>query len=427
MGTSLALMAMPPPLLARALRATVVAGSIALTAGCTTLPPRVTLPALTLGSPEFRRTMEAYGRAPVEPGNQAHVLLNGDQLFPAILDAVHDARHTITYAQYYWDRGAVGRRLAETIAERCRAGVAATVLLDGFGTLGIPDEHRAILESAGCHVETFHPLSDVADINHRNHQRILVVDGRVAFTGGWGVGARWTGNGHEQGHWRETDVRVEGPIVHSLQGVFVRAWADTTGVVLGGAAYLPPLGTAGSVDMQVIASDPEHGMTTVYTSVLLVLAAARRSLLITAPYFVPDERVLDGLLDAVRRGVRVQLLLAGPIDWNVVRAAGRHEYGRLLTAGIDIYEYRAGLLHTKTVVADGLWASVGSANMDVRSLGIKRELNLVMYDAGMAARLTRVFQDDVRSARRLDEATWRARPLWRRLFELLTLPLRDLL
>jgi cardiolipin synthase A/B len=411
----------------RALRFALAFVSVALVSGCTTLPARVGLPALTLGTHEFRRTMEAYGDAPVESGNDAHVLLNGDELFPAILDALRGARRTITYAQYYWDRGAVGRRLAETIGERCRAGVAATVLLDGFGTLGIPEEHRQILQSSGCRVETFHPLTDVGDVNHRNHQRILVVDGRVGFTGGWGVGARWTGNGHEQGHWRETDVRIRGPVVHSLQSVFVRAWADTTGMVLGGDAYFPPLDAEGTVDMQVIASDPQHGMTTVYTSLLLVLSAARRSLLITTPYFVPDDRVLAALLDAVRRGVRVQLLLAGPIDWNVVRAAGRHDYGRLLRAGIGIYEYRAGLLHTKTLVADGVWASVGSANMDVRSLGINRELNLAMYDPGMAARLTQIFHADLERARRLDEATWRERPVWRRLFELLSLPLRGLL
>jgi cardiolipin synthase len=407
-------------------RLAVIVGGLA-TAACTTLPPRHTLPAEALGEPAFQRTAQAYAGTPIVAGNRLTILLNGDQLFPALLAAIHEARRTITYAQYYWDRGAVGRALAEAIATRCRAGVGVHVLVDGFGALGMPAEHRAILEQAGCHLARFHPLHDLAHLDHRNHQRILVVDGTVGFTGGWGVGRRWTGDGREPGHWRQTDVRVEGPVVAWLQSCFVRTWADATGVVLGGADYFPALAPRGQVAMQVVASDPEDGQTGVYTSLLLAIAAARHTIMITTPYFVPDDTLLDALLAASARGTRVQLLLAGPIDWNVVRAAGRHDYGRLLKAGIEIFEYRAGLLHAKTVVIDGQWASVGSANLDVRSLGINRELNVVAYDAGVARALEAIFRSDCRTAHRLDLPSWQARSIWRRLFEWLALPARDLL
>jgi len=405
----------------------VVALAALAAGGCATLPLRAPLPDVVVGTPAFARTMEAYAGARIEPDNAARILQNGEQLFPAVLTDIRRARHTITYAQYFWDAGAIGSTLSDALAERCRAGVSVSILLDAFGALAMPDAHRQRLEAAGCRVVMFHPLSHVTELNHRNHQRILVVDGTVGFTGGWGVGRRWTGNGRQPDHWRETDVRLEGRIVSQLQAEFVRAWADATGAVLGGAAFFPPLARGGGAAMQVIASDPEHGDTSVYTTLLLAIASARRSILITTPYFVPDARVFDALCAAAQRHVRVQLLLAGPIDWNIVRAAGRHTYGRLLTAGIEIYEYTAARLHAKTLVIDDRWASIGSANVDMRSLGLNRELNVAAYDAGVAGELTRIFETDLRLARRLDVATWRQRPVWRRLFEILALPLRGVL
>jgi cardiolipin synthase len=379
------------------------------------------------GDPAFLRTVEAYAATPFVEGNRLDVLLNGDQLFPALLAAIRSARHTITHAQYSWQEGRIGAALADALAERCRAGVVVTVLLDGFGTVRMPDAHLTTLQRSGCRVATFHPLADLLDLNERNHQRILVVDGRTAFTGGWGVGQRWTGDGREAEHWRDTDVRVEGPIVGLLQGLFIRAWMEATGEVLIGEPYLPRLHRRGPVAIQMVASDPSHGNSAVRTVLLLAIGAARRTLCITTPYFVPDEGVLEALVHAVERGVRVSLLVAGPIDWNIARAAGRHDYGRLLEAGIEVYEYQAGLLHAKTMVVDGRLASIGSANLDMRSLAINREVNLLIHDEQVAHRLADIFRDDLALARRLDLPSWRARPVWRRLFELLTLPLRDLL
>lgn len=407
--------------------AALVLASVVLVEGCVAPMPRTVAMSPAVGHAGLTRTLEAYASAPVVDGNRIDILLNGDQLFPALLSAVRAARRSITYAQYSWQDGRIGAVLTAALAERCRAGVPVAVLLDGFGTLRMPRRQRAGLEQAGCRVATFHPLTDLVHLNERNHQRILVVDGTVGFTGGWGMGRQWTGDGREPDHWRDTDVRVEGPIVGLLQGVFVRAWAETTGEGLAGDRYFPALVRRGTVAMQVVASDPPHGISPVRTILLLAIGAAQRSIDLTTPYFVPDESLLEALLHAARRGVRVSLLSAGPIDWNIARAAGRRDYGRLLAGGIAIYEYQAGLLHAKTMIVDGRLASVGSANLDMRSLAINRELDLLIHDEAVARQLEEIFRHDLTAARRLDLAAWRARPAWRRLFELLTVPIHDLL
>jgi len=398
-------------------------------AGCATrVHPHLALPPLALGEPSFFPTLEAYAGAPIVGGNRVDILLNGEEIFPALLEAIRGARQTITYAQYYWEDGPVARDLAEALAERCRAGVGVNVLLDAFGALGMPDEHRALLERAGCHVVFFRPLGPFGwpRANHRNHRRILVVDGRVGFTGGSGVSRKWMGNGRTPGHWRDTDVRVEGPVVEYLQGAFAENWLEATGMVLGGEAYFPrPQPRAGDAYAQVVRSSPAGGGYALYTTFLLAISAARRSILITNPYFVPDAPMADALVAAVRRGVRVAVLVPGRIDHNLVRQVSRGAFGRMLRAGVEIYEYRAALLHAKTMVVDGVWATVGSANLDNRSFALNDELNLVVYSPAVARRLEAVFAEDCRYADRLDYRRWRRRGLVDRMLELLALPLRD--
>jgi cardiolipin synthase len=261
-----------------------------------------------------------------------------------------------------------------------------------------------------------------ARANHRNHRRTLVIDGRVGFTAGAGLSDRWEGNGRLPEHWRETGVRVVGPAVRFLQGSFVDQWVAATGQLLGGDAYFPRLGPVGDVTVQVITSAPAKGDFAVYSALLLAIAGARRDILVTNPYFVPDRAMTDALLAAVKRGVRVVVLLPGPIDFNIVRRVSRHDLGPMLRAGVEMYEYEAGLLHAKTMVVDGRWATVGTTNLDPRSLGLNAEVNVVVYDAAVASRLERDFADDMRYSRRLDYARWRSRPLWQRLLELMSLP-----
>jgi cardiolipin synthase len=235
--------------------------------------------------------------------------------------------------------------------------------------------------------------------NNRSHRRILVVDGRVGFTGGVGVSPKWLGNGRKKGYWRQTDVRIEGPAVASLQGAFVENWLEATGNVLGGAAYFSRPASHGSV-------------------------TARQSIYITNPYFLPDDRMTRALTEAAKRGVRVVLLLPGAIDNRIVRQASRAGFGELFESGIEIYEYQAGLLHAKTMVIDSAWATIGSTNLDTRSFALNEEVNLVVYSHDVAVRLEKVFTDDLVYARRIDPQTWRERGAADRLLEVLSLPIR---
>lgn len=393
--------------------------------GCAQLHPPQIVPTLDIADAAFVHTVEAYADAPVVHGNRVDVLLNGDELFPAELAAIRAARRTITYEQYFWHEGRVATEFVDAFTDRCRAGVAVHILLDGFGALRISRASTSRLRDAGCAVAVFRPLHIPvpARVDNRNHRRVLVVDGRVGFTGGAGLSDKWEGNGRSPEHWRDTGVRVTGPVVRYLQGAFVDTWVEATGVMLGGDAYFPRLDPLGDVDAQVIASAPAAGDFTIYSALLLAIAAARHTILITNPYFVPDPPMREALLAAAARGVRVVVLLPGKIDFNVVRRVSRQSLGPLLRGGVEVYEYEAGLLHAKTMVVDGIWSTVGTTNLDPRSLGLNAEVNLVMYDAAVAARLERDFAADVRYSRRLDYVRWRARPMWQRLLELVSFPL----
>src|SRR5689334_7333321 len=266
--------------------------ALILIPACAHVGPHAALPPLALGEQSFFPTLEAYASAPIVGGNRADLLFNGEQIFPAMLEAIRAAQHTITYAQYFYEDGPVARDLAEALAERCRAGVGVNVLLDAFGALSMPKEYATEMSRSGCHVAWFRPLSQYVfhRYNNRNHRRILVVDGRVGFTGGSGVSRKWMGNGRVEHHWRDTDIRLEGPVVEYLQAAFVESWLETTGVVLGGEPYFPrPLEARGDVYAQVVKSSPAAGSFAMYTTFLLAVNSAQRSIHITNPYFVLDE------------------------------------------------------------------------------------------------------------------------------------------
>jgi cardiolipin synthase len=401
----------------------------ALAAGCARVPAPVALPALAPGEPSFFPTFEAHTLAPVVGGNRIDILLNGEEIFPALLDAIRSARTSITYAQYSYSDGAVARDIAAALAERCRAGVGVKVLLDAFGTLRMPREYVEGMRRSGCHVVYARPLNPfrLLSVNYRNHRRILVVDGRVGFTGGAGVSRKWMGDGRTERHWRDTDVRVEGPVVEYLQAGFAENWLEATGEVLGGHAYFPSLtAPAGRSHAQVVRSSPIAGRYAMYTMYLLAIASAQRSVYITNPYFVPDDALMQEMVRAVERGVHVALLLPGAIDHTFVREVSRVLFPALLEAGIEIYEYMPALLHAKTMVVDGRWATVGSANLINRSFAMDDEINVVVHDAAVAERLERIFLDDLQYARRVDRDEWRERGLGRRLLETLAVPVRAL-
>src|SRR5512145_458515 len=387
-----------------------------VSAACARVQSHFELPKVAADDPSFLPTIEAY-TSTARGGNSTTLLLNGDQIFPAQLEAIRSARVTISYAQYFYEEGPIGREIAEALAERCGAGVRAHILLDGFGALAMPLAYRETMTQAGCEVATFRPLSPLTLLgvfgfgrdNKRNHRRILVVDGQLGFTGGSGVGPKWMGDGRTEGRWRETDVRIEGPIVSRLQGAFLENWLEATGNVLGGDSYFPPLPRRGSVSAQIVRSSPAGGGFSMYTMFLLAMSSARRSIYITNPYFLPDGRMTRVLAEAPRRGVRVVVLLPGAIDNNIVRHASRSQFGPLLEAGVEIYEYQAGLLHAKTMTVDGIWATIGSTNLDTRSFALNEELNAVLYDKDVAGRLEKIFADDLTYSRKVDYARWRDR------------------
>ena len=416
---------MPSPPIRTAV-ATIVALFLAV-GGCSTAQPHLQLPTLDVKQPAFQATLVAYTGSAVLGGNRVDVLLNGEEIFPAKLDVVRKARSTINYAQYVFEDGQPAEDMAQALAERCRAGVKVNVLVDAVGAIGMPGTYRQTLEDAGCKVASYRPLSPFAidRLNYRNHRRILVADGRVGVTGGSGTSGKWAGNGRTKGLWRDTDVRVEGPVVEQLQGAFAENWLEATGIAIGGPQYFPrPIVAPGAVDAQAVRSSPAGGSVAMYTMYLLAMAAARESIHITNPYFLPEDKMIETLAAAARRGVRVVVLLPGEIDHNIVRQASRSELGRLLKAGVSVYEYQAALLHAKTMVVDGIWATVGSTNLDRRSFALNEELNLVVYDPGVARRLEQAFRDDLARSNPVTYEQWSNRGVVSRVLELLAVPIK---
>jgi cardiolipin synthase len=413
------------------MRRTIGIYGIALTilfSGCTLSRPSYTTPDVHVGEPAFTRALEAHTLSSLVPGNRAQILLNGNEIFPAMLVAIREAKTTITLANFIYEDGDIAGEMAAALAERCRAGVKVSVLLDSVGSSDMPRQHRTMLQDAGCQLAWYRPLNplSIRRFNHRNHRRILVVDGRVGFTGGTGVGEQWTGDGRQPKHWRQTDVRVEGPIVRFLQSAFAENWRETTDVLLGGDAYFPEPQPRGSLAIQPVKSSPAGGAAEAYLLFLLAIDGARSSIHLTNPYFVPDDAMADALARAARRGVDVSIITAGVAQGvldRLVRRASQSHFPRVARAGVKIYEYGPALLHAKTMVVDGRWASIGSANLDNRSFALNAEFNLVFVDPGIAQQLTQVFREDLKLSRRLSDDELRHGI--GHLFYLPLLPLRD--
>jgi cardiolipin synthase len=398
-------------------------------AGCTLSRPDYIAPGVAVGDSAFVRAVEAHTLSGLIEGNRAQVLVNGDEIFPAMLEAIRGARHTITFANFSWEDGEIAREIVEALAERCRAGVGVNVLVDAIGSSAMPKELARTLAGSGCAFARYHPVRPltIRRVNHRNHRRVLVVDGRIGFTGGTGIGDKWTGDGSQPGHWRQTDVRVEGPIVRALQAAFVEDWREATTLLLAGDAYFPPLEPRGDLAIQSVKSSPASGATEAYLLFLLTIEAARTSIKITNPYFVPDARMARALADAARRGVDVTLITAGAVSGTqnqIVRKASQAHFGNALEAGVKIHEYGPAMLHAKTMVVDDQWVSIGSANLDNASFALNNELNVTFLDRRLARRLTDIFERDLKSTTAVNLDEWR-RHVLRHLLYLPLIPLRD--
>ena len=373
-----------------------------------------------VGSAQFMRTMSVLLGPPIVDGNAVHELLNGDRIFPAMLEAIHAAKRTITFETYIYWSGEVGRAFADALAERSRAGVRVHVLLDWVGSQKIEEALLDTMRSAGVEIEYFRPLHwyHLARLNNRTHRKLLVVDGRVGFTGGVGIADKWQGHAQDADHWRDSHFRAEGPVVAQMQATFLDNWTKVSGVVLHGEDYFPPIAPAGDARAQMFSSSPEAGADSMQLMYLLSITAASRSIDLATPYFVPDELSMVALERALARGVRVRILVPGPIiDTELVRRASRATWGRVLEAGGEIHEYLPTMFHVKGMIVDRLLVSVGSTNFDPRSFRLNDEANLNIYDAAFAARQTEVFEADLAQSRRVTLEEWRARPWQEKLLE----------
>ena len=369
----------------------------------------------------FLRATEALTSAPISRGNEVELLVNGDEIFPAMLEAIEGAERTLNMLTYIYWTGDIAEEVAQAVCRKAKGGVRCNVLLDAVGAAKMEGTLLGEMAAAGVSVVRFRPPKPYAvrRLANRTHRRILVADGRVGMTGGVGIASEWTGNAQDPDHWRDTHVRVQGPVVRALQGAFAENWLEATGEVLAGEEYLPELEEVGDgAAMQVIRSQAGVGDTNIETLYYLVLASAQRSVELTSAYFAPRAAFVDALADAAKRGVSVRVVVPGPyIDKEVVRQAGRSEYGELLEAGVRIFEYQPTMLHAKTLCVDRAWSSVGTVNFDNRSFQLNDEVTLCVQSDEFAAKLGGAFEADVERSREIDLDAWRRRPITERLQE----------
>ena len=371
-----------------------------------------------VGEASFLRATESLTGAPVSFGNDAEVLINGDQIFPAYLGAIRDAEETVNLLTYAYWRGDIATEVADTLCEKASAGVECNVILDAVGAAKMDRKLVHKMREAGVNVCFFRPPKPYAvrRLQYRTHRKLLIVDGTTGFTGGVGIAEEWTGNAEDPDHWRDTHVRVSGPVVRGLQGAFAENWLEGTGDVLAGDRYLPYIEELeGGGPMQVMRSSATVGDSNAEALIYLAVAAAKRSIELTSAYFVPRPAFTQALVEAAERGVHMRILVPGShIDKQFVRTAGRAAYDELIAAGIEIYEYCPTMLHAKTLTVDEIWSSVGSVNFDNRSFQLHDEVTLCVQSERFAGQLHEVFERDLEASERIEPDEWRERPITQR-------------
>ena len=360
--------------------------------------------------------------------NRVTAFINGDRIFPAMLAAIRGARKSIDLETYIYWSGDIGRQFAEALAERARAAVKVHVLIDWIGSRKVDSRDLAMMREAGVEVEKYNPLVwfNLARLNHRDHRKLLIVDGKTGFIGGAGLADIWQGNADAPKHWRDSQFRLEGPAVGQMQAAFMDNWTKTTGRVLDNEDYFPELRPAGDHYAQVFFSSPRDGTETVRLMYLLAIAAAQKNIRLSASYFVPGALTTEELVDASKRGVNVEIIVPGAkTDVPIARYASRSKWGPLVQAGIKIYEYEPTMYHCKVLIVDDVWVTVGSANFDNRSFRLNDEANLNVYSAEFAAEQARAFEEDKASAKLISHKEWKNRGLCTKLLERILAPFRS--
>ena len=373
-----------------------------------------------VGDACFVRLVSHLLGPPLQDGHRVTTLLNGEQIFPAMLEAIRSAQQTITFETFIYWSGDIAQEFSEALAERARAGVRVHVLLDWLGSKRLDPHSIETMQQAGVQVDRYRPLRwyYLNRMNNRTHRKIMVVDGRVGFTGGVGIADQWQGRAESPDQWRDTHYRIEGPAVAQLQAAFADNWNKTHPEIMDDDRYFPALEPVGTLCAQVIKTSPREGASSARLLYLLSIASARRRILIENSYFVPDRGCIQALVAAKRRGVEVAIIVPGKhIDTHVTRRASRALWGPLLEAGIAIYEFQPTMIHCKVMIVDDVWTSVGSTNFDNRSFRLNDEANLNVLDADFAAEQTRQFEADRLRARQITFEEWKHRPLHIRALE----------
>jgi cardiolipin synthase len=377
--------------------------------------------------PQFLRSMGSLLEPGILASNHVTAYLNGDGIFPAMLESVRGAQKSICLETYIYWSGEVGRDFADALAEKARDGVKVHVIIDWIGSRRIDSSLLNFMRQAGVEVERYNPLVWYAPtrINHRDHRKLLIIDGKTGYTGGAGFADFWKGNADSPRHWRDSMYKLEGPAVAQMQAAFMDNWMKTTARVLDGDDYFPELPQAGKHFAQVFKSSPRNGTETVRLMNLLSIAAARKSIRLSAAYYVPDDLTTQEFLEAARRGVKVEIIVPGAeTDSAIVKHASRGKWGPLLRAGVKIYEYEPTMYHCKAMIVDDIWVSVGSANFGNRSFRLNDEANLNVFSPEFAEEQVRIFEADKAKCTEVTYKQWKSRGLWKRFMELVTAPFR---
>jgi cardiolipin synthase A/B len=377
---------------------------------------------------EVRRTLEGVIGVPATEGNLVDVLVNGDQIFPAMLEAIGEAQNTIDLLTFVYWRGEIGTQFAEALSDKAGSGVRVRVLLDAWGASSIDPGLVSEMEDAGVRVRWFRPLHRLqpTKVNHRTHRKVMIVDEATGFTGGVGIADEWRGDARSQDEWRDTHFRVRGAAVDGLRAAFLDNWLETDPEVFDASIdRFPDQPKPGPAVIQCVRGASEVGWSDISTLLLALLQLARDRIRITTAYFVPDDELIECLNAASDRGVTVEILLPGPHgDKRFVQLAGQAVYERLLEHGVSVWHYQPTMLHAKIMTVDGLVANVGSANFNARSTELDEEINLVALDPDLVRQLDRQFDVDLERSEEIQPGRWEDRSVGRRVLEGITRPLR---
>lgn len=377
---------------------------------------------------QFEREMRALLGPAILPGNHITALQNGDEIFPAMLIAIRAANSTIDFETYIYWSGQTGEAFAQALSERARAGIKVQLMLDWLGSQKMAPSLLIEMRAAGVEIERYHTLRwySLGKLNNRTHRKVLIIDGKIGFTGGVGIADEWTGHAQDPKHWRDMHFRIEGPVVAQFQAAFLDNWIKATGRVLTGETYFPQLTPAGELKMQMFMSSPAGGSESMRLMYLMAITAADQAIDIEAAYFIPDSLMCRELIKARSRGVRVRILVPGEhIDSETVHLASKRAWGPLLESGVEIYEYEPTMFHCKMLIFDHYMVSVGSTNFDMRSFELNDEASLNVYDAEFAQRMTDVFECDLNASRPYDYQKWKQRPWLNKMAEVVLIPIRS--